>query len=1253
MGSPRIAVVVKRFPKLSETFILEELLALERRGLDLDLYALHRPTDDRINDGVADLRAPVRYAPRSVRALIDCHLRLAGRRPWPYLTILLAVVVLGRGDRSAFWPAGWLAHQAGRTGVEHLHVHFLSEPASVVELAARLTGLPFSASAHAKDIYLTDPQALRRKLTAARFTVTCTGHNAANLRAVAPGATVDCVHHGIDLDRFEPGPEPAGRPVLLGVGRLRPKKGFDVLLRAVAALADQGRDVECRLVGYGPEEPSLRALADELGITDRVRLLGKRTRAEVIDQYRAATVVVQPCRITDDGDRDGIPNVLLEAMAMERPVVTTAVSGIPEAVVDGVNGLLVEPDDPPATAAAVAALLDDADLRRRLGRAGRDMVWRRFTVDRSAEQIASRLQPPRIAYVVKGFPRLSELFIATEIHRLERLGTPLRLFVIKQPDEEVRHAVVSDLRTVPEHLPPLASISRRPVPGWLRESLPAYRGPVLRVAAASPVRFGRTAAAALAQAWRARKGRWPRKVYLKEFLQAVAIADRLATTPSVRHLHGHFAHGATTVTWWAASLSGRTFSFTAHAKDIYLTDLNPADLLARKLRSAQLVATCTEANRRHLLAIEPAAPVVTVYHGLNQEFAALVAAGPPPRPAPGADDPYIVVAVGRQVAKKGLDLLVDACAILVEAGVPVELRLIGEPGDQSPGPPGAGRDPRAGSPCSLPRPDGPAAALRAAGRGRRLLPAVPGDRRWRPGRHPQCADGGHGRRGARCQHPDLRHPRAGRRPPQRAAGDTGERAGGGQGAPRAVRRPGAEPVAGCGRPADGGRAVRRLAVGRGPPDAPAGRGRDRGRRVMAPHRPRDVFCVIDDQYRSVDRAVEVAGGRFDLAGQAVQLGLPPDWLGGPFPDDDEWRIELSKFYHGLDLAHAHGRTGDRRFAAAWIALVESWIDQVPVDHDPTDVVARRIQNWTYAWSRFTRAGGDAILTDAQSTAVLASIADQAAHLRANLAAERNHRTLELYALVVTALAHPPIDRSGELAREALFELYRNLRADVLADGVHRERSTHYHAVALRSYLGARVNAHRFGLTLPSGYDDRLGVACEFLAAVLRPDGSLPMLSDADDGDHRGLLASPPTCWTGTISAGWPPAAGPDAPRPGATTRSPMGATTCCAAAGVTASGPSPTSSTWCSTAARSARAGTGSTTPSTSRCRPAGGPCWSTPAATPTTRTATSTGAAGSRARGPTTRSASTGWTRCPIAGARRRARPCRPGSSAATPPPA
>lgn len=678
-----VAIVVKRWPKLSETFVLEEVLGLQRRGLDLCVIALEAPSDDLSHPEVAEFTGTTMQYPGGLRVL-GAHARLAGRHPVRYLRALRLARHQDEPGAVQRWArAGWVASLVGPQRISHFHSHFASEPTSVTELASRLSDRPFSISAHAKDIYVTDPAALRRKITAATFVTTCTAANADHLRALAPDGRVVHTPHGVHLDRFPPG-QPAGAdpatPTLVGVGRLRPKKGFDLLIRATAALHGRGHDVRCRILGYGPEQPALEELACELGVEERVSFEGKVPRRQVFDAFAAASVVVQPCRVDDDGDRDGIPNVLLEAMALGTPVVTTAVSGIPELVTDGVTGRLVAPDDVAALTDAVADLLDRPDEATRLGAAGRQRVETWPTVDESCRRLAELLRPEgAVAYVVKGYPRRSEIFIANEIHRMESLGLAVRLFAIKRSDEPDGFAIADRVVARPHHLPAVSSISGQTARAWLRANLGNHSASLGRVVRQRPGATARAATMALAQAWRARDGRRLRKVYLKDFMHAVALADQVLADPSIRHLHAHFAHGATTVTWLAATMTGRSFSFTAHAKDIYEEKLNPAGLLARKLRAARFVATCTDANRHHLAGLAPNARIETVYHGLNDEMAEHLGAPMPPCACP-PERPE-VLSVGRHVTKKGFDTLVRAVAELRSAGYDLTLRIVGSDGD--------------------------------------------------------------------------------------------------------------------------------------------------------------------------------------------------------------------------------------------------------------------------------------------------------------------------------------------------------------------------------------------------------------------------------------------------------------------------------------------------------------------------------------------------------------------------------------------
>ena len=322
---------------------------------------------------------------------MTCLLLLANllRRPLRTLTALGSARTRRTGEPSRLIQLGQalrLIREMKRRGITHLHAHFISEPGDVAEWMNRLAGINYSISAHAKDIYLSSSEALRDKIQRASFVVTCTEYNRRHLqRIAAPGTPILRVYHGLDGARFRSlanSAEPAqgGDPLILSVGRLREKKGFPTLIEACHLLARAGYRFRCDIVGYGPDKEMLNQRIHALRLENWVHLRGQMIHEELIDSYHRASLFVLPCRIANDGDRDGIPNVLMEAMAMGIPVISTRVSGIPELIEDGVSGRLVEAGSATRLADAMTELLSDRELAASLANGGRERVAKHFAV---------------------------------------------------------------------------------------------------------------------------------------------------------------------------------------------------------------------------------------------------------------------------------------------------------------------------------------------------------------------------------------------------------------------------------------------------------------------------------------------------------------------------------------------------------------------------------------------------------------------------------------------------------------------------------------------------------------------------------------------------------------------------------------------------------------------------------------------------------------------------------------------------------
>jgi glycosyltransferase involved in cell wall biosynthesis len=386
----RIGYVLKRFPRYSETFVVTEVLAHEAAGWEVEIFSLRPPIDTHFQDLLAKVRAPVRYLPSEGTRPVDFWAALQeARRALPMgWTALDAARDEPAGD---VYQALLLALEVRRRGIEHLHAHFATVASTVAGLAARMAGVPFTFTAHAKDIYhdTVRPDDLRRKLTEAAAVVTVSDFNLAHLRdTYGPAAAgVWRVYNGLDLDRF-PYREPRVRPPrVVSVGRLVEKKGFDVLINAASLLAEGGVDFTVDILGNGELEEELRRQIEALGLAARVRLMGPRPQAEVARAVAEAAAFAAPCVVGRDGNRDGLPTTLLEAMALGTPCVSTDVTGIPEVVRDGETGLVVPQNDASALAFALKRLLSDPELRLDLAARARRQIERDFDARRNGAQL--------------------------------------------------------------------------------------------------------------------------------------------------------------------------------------------------------------------------------------------------------------------------------------------------------------------------------------------------------------------------------------------------------------------------------------------------------------------------------------------------------------------------------------------------------------------------------------------------------------------------------------------------------------------------------------------------------------------------------------------------------------------------------------------------------------------------------------------------------------------------------------------------
>jgi len=404
---PQLAIVLKGYPRLSETFVAQEIRALELRGFELCIFSLRRPYDPATHPIHAEIEAPVHYLPEYAhddwsRVLSAC-LRLVNRAGFWRALARLAVDLLHDPTRNRlrrFAQAAVMSVEMPDS-VRHYYCHFIHTPSSVGYYASIIGGRSWSISAHAKDIWTLTRRELRNKLASADWTVTCTAANHRYLAGLADREDkIALLYHGLDFNRFDANPgqpsvrdgSDAARPVrLISVGRAVDKKGYDILLQALSTLPAK-LSWSFVHIGGGELLESLQRQAYSLGLEQRVDWLGGLPQSEVLAQYRRADLFVLPSRVSDDGDRDGLPNVLMEAQSQGLACLSTDISGIPELILHAETGWLIEQNSVAQLGEALVMLIRDPALRARLGAAGCRRVRQHFSMDAGIDALAGRLR---------------------------------------------------------------------------------------------------------------------------------------------------------------------------------------------------------------------------------------------------------------------------------------------------------------------------------------------------------------------------------------------------------------------------------------------------------------------------------------------------------------------------------------------------------------------------------------------------------------------------------------------------------------------------------------------------------------------------------------------------------------------------------------------------------------------------------------------------------------------------------------------
>jgi glycosyltransferase involved in cell wall biosynthesis len=454
----KLGYLYSRYPVISQTFCDAEMLALERRGVELEIGSVYPPLTSLRHEHIACLRTSIHYAPpQEILRIFEKDAKIAGR--WPRDLVEQHECKYGPGAKAGQRArnALYFADLFARNGVNHVHVHFANRAAHTALFLKEISGLPFSVTAHGQDFMkdLGSDDLLREICAAAEFVAAETDYSRELLCERCPDSTakIHRVYNGIDLERF-PTPAPAvinPLPRIISVGRLVAFKGFEYLIDACDELARRGFDFICDIIGDGPLRETLQAKIDMLNLSSRINLLGSLSQRAVLEALQAADIFALASVRDAQGATDVFPTVILEAMASGRPVVSTRLAGIPELVVDGETGVLVSPDDTAALTRALEQLLRDPELQLRYGRAGRARIEQHFRIEhtitpllklfetasvaaaKSHQRRASQIEPAtaahQVAYLIDRWPDNDLPLLERELEEMKRRNVPIAPFV--------------------------------------------------------------------------------------------------------------------------------------------------------------------------------------------------------------------------------------------------------------------------------------------------------------------------------------------------------------------------------------------------------------------------------------------------------------------------------------------------------------------------------------------------------------------------------------------------------------------------------------------------------------------------------------------------------------------------------------------------------------------------------------------------------------------------------------------------------